>query len=253
MRLFRRVPRARRDRRRRSRKRSALRKRGTLLLAGCGASLLLALAAWELLFLQIRELDDRASVRRLEVPLPDGGSRLLVLGPTNPYWTPIGHVSKYVTLCVVKAEDDRFWNHTGFDWVELRSSFRKNLDAGGLLRGGSTITMQLAKNLFLWRSKSILRKGLEAYLAIRLEATLEKRRILELYLNVVEWGPGVYGIGEASRHYFDKAPSALTLGEAALLASILPNPIGWNPHAAPSIAHERRQQLLGRLKRENAL
>lgn len=112
--------------------------------------------------------------------------------------------------------------------------------------------MQLAKNLFLWRDKSLLRKALEAYLAVRLEQTLDKRRILELYLNVVEWGPGLYGIGEASRHYFDKSPSSLTLGEAALLAAILPNPRGWNPDRAPSIARERQQQLLGRLSREGA-
>ena len=113
--------------------------------------------------------------------------------------------------------------------------------------------MQLARNLFLWRTKSIPRKALEVYLTWRLEHTLSKQRILELYLNTAEWGPGIYGIGEASRHYYAKPPSALSLGEAAMLAVILPSPLRWNPQRAPQVAMRRQQELLSRLRKENAL
>ena len=179
--------------------------------------------------------------------------RSLAVGPQNPYWTRLGAVSPALSLCVVTSEDARFFQHGGFDWRELRESVATNLTEGEYTRGGSTLTMQLARNLFLWRGKSLLRKALEAYLTLRLEHVLPKRRILELYLNVVEWGPGIYGIGEASHHYFDKPPSALTLGESALLAAILPNPVRWSPDRAPQVAVRRQQQLLARLREENAL
>jgi monofunctional biosynthetic peptidoglycan transglycosylase len=156
-------------------------------------------------------------------------------------------------MCVVRAEDAKFYQHAGFDWDELHDSLETNLEEGKYQRGGSTITMQLARNLFLWREKSLVRKGLEAYLTWRLEHTLPKKRILELYLNVAEWGDGVYGIGEASRHYFRKPPSELTLGEAAMLAGILPSPVRWSPDRNPAVAMRRQQELLSRLRRENAL
>lgn len=213
---------------------------------------LVALAIWELFFLRISALADRNHSRTLTVPVGEQ-ERDLVVGPANARWTPLGRVSPEVTLCVVAAEDARFWQHDGFDWKELRNSLERNLEEKEFARGGSTITMQLAKNLFLWREKSLVRKLFEAYLTWRLEHTLEKRRILELYLNVVEWGPGVYGIGEASRYYFGKPPSDVSLGEAALLAVTLPNPIRWNPKRAPGFALGRQQELLGRLRRENLL
>jgi monofunctional biosynthetic peptidoglycan transglycosylase len=222
------------------------------------AALLLALAAgalafWEVLFLRIAALRNPTEMRVLSVPGASREMRRLVVGPQNPYWTSLGAVSPALVLCVVKSEDAKFFHHNGFDWEELGNSFEKNLEESEYARGGSTITMQLAKNLFLWRRKSVARKALEAYLTWRLEHTLAKRRILELYLNVVEWGPGIYGVGEASRHYFGKPPSALTLGESAMLAAILPNPIRWNPERAPEVALRRQQELLARLRRENAL
>jgi len=211
-----------------------------------------ALAVWEVFFLRIGELRDPRSVRTIRVPTPEG-SRDLVVGPTNPYWAPLGAVSSTLVLCVVRAEDAKFYQHDGFDWERLQDAVETNLDEGKYHRGGSTITQQLAKNLFLWRAKSLPRKILEAYVTWRLEHSLAKKRILELYLNVVEWGPGIYGIGEASRHYFGKPPSALTLGESALLAVTLPSPVRWNPQRAPQFAMRRQQELLSRLRRENAL
>ncbi len=219
----------------------------TLLAVG-----LLALFLWEALVLRLSALRDPREVRVLTVPTQNG-TRELVVGPRSPYWTPLSAISRMLVLCVVRAEDAKFYQHDGFDWEQLQDSYETNVETGRYKRGGSTITMQLARNLFLWRGKSLLRKGLEAYLTWRLEHVLEKKRILELYLNVAEWGPGVYGIGEASRHYYQKPPSALTLGESAMLAGILPSPVRWNPQRSPQTALHRQQELLSRLRRENAI
>jgi len=237
---------------------SRKRKKRTLF-ARLGRVLVLAFAAlvgvlvgWEALFLRLDSLRDPRAVRTLTVPTPQG-SRPLIVGPQNPYWTPLGSVSRTLILCVVRAEDAKFFQHNGFDWDQMQDSFETNVEEGRYKRGGSTITMQLARNLFLWRRKLMVRKVLEVYLTWRLEHTLDKRRILELYLNAAEWGPGIYGIGEASRHYFGKPPSALTLGESAMLAAILPSPLRWNPERAPQVAMRRQQELLSRLRRENAI
>jgi monofunctional biosynthetic peptidoglycan transglycosylase len=216
------------------------------------AAAIVALVVWEAFFLRIDALRDPRELRTLRVPTPQG-SRTLVIGPQNAYWTPLSAVSRTLVLCVVRAEDAKFYHHNGFDWDQVEDSFETNVEEGRYKRGGSTITMQLARNLFLWRRKLFVRKVLEAYLTWRLENTLDKQRILELYLNAVEWGPGIYGIGEASRHYFGKPPSALTLGESAMLAAILPSPLRWNPQRAPQVAMRRQQELLSRLRRENAI
>lgn len=234
------------------RKKRRLRVRLARLLATLLVLLVGALAVWERYVLRLSELRDGRAVRMLTVPTPQG-SRPLVVGPQDPYWTPLSSVSSSLILCVVRAEDAKFFRHHGFDWDQAEDSFESNLEQGRYQRGGSTITMQLARNLFLWRGKSLVRKALEVYLAWRLEHALTKKRILELYLNVVEWGPAVYGIGEASRHYFHKPPAALTLGESCLLAAILPSPLRWNPQRAPQVALRRQQELLARLRRENAL
>lgn len=210
------------------------------------------LVVWEVRFLRLAELGDPRAVRVIAVPTPQG-ARTLTIGPQNPYWTPIATASRALVVCVVRAEDAKFFQHDGFDWDQVQDSLETNLEKGAYKRGGSTITMQLARNLFLWRSKSIPRKALEVYLTWRLEHTLSKPRILELYLNTAEWGPGIYGIGEASRHYYAKPPSALTLGESAMLAAILPSPLRWNLQRAPQVAMRRQQELLSRLRKENAL
>ena len=211
-----------------------------------------ALAAWETWFLRLAELRDPRAERVIIVPTPRR-ARPLTIGPQNPYWTPIGAVSRTLVICVVSAEDARFFQHDGFDWNQVQDSLEADLEEGAYARGGSTITMQLARNLFLWRAKSMARKALEVYLTWRLEHTLSKQRILELYLNTAEWGPGIYGIGEASRHYYAKPPSSLTLGESAMHATILPSPLRWNPERAPQVAMRRQQALLSRLRSENAI
>src|SRR5262249_18714339 len=165
------------------------------------------LVVWEFRFLRLTELRDPRAVRLIAVPTPQG-TRTLTIGPQNPYWTPIVTASRALVVCVVRAEDAKFFQHDGFDWDQVQDSLETDFDKGAYKRGGSTITMQLARNLFLWRSKSIARKALEVYLTWRLEHTLSKQRILELYLNTAEWGPGIYGIGEASRHYYARPPSA---------------------------------------------
>ena len=234
------------------RKKRAARARLARFLTLLFASVVGGLVVWEALLLRLDNLRDPKEVRVLTVQTPQG-SRQLVVGPQSPYWAPLGAISPGLVLCVVRSEDAKFFQHAGFDWDQVQDSFETDLEEGKYKRGGSTITMQLARNLFLWRGKSLPRKALEVYLTWRLEQTLTKRRILELYLNAVEWGPGIYGIGEASRYYFGKPPAALTLGESAMLAAILPNPLRWNPKRAPQLALRRQQELLGRLRRENAL
>lgn len=139
-------------------------------------------------------------------------------------WVSLGEIAAPLQRAVVVAEDPRFFRHRGVDaWLVLHS-LRCNLALGRTVRGGSTITMQLAKNLFFGPERTWARKAKEVAIALAMEALLSKERILELYLNVAEWGPGVFGAEMAARHHFSKSASALTNGEAAYLASILPNP-----------------------------
>lgn len=146
------------------------------------------------------------------------------LCPGGDNYVKINQISPYVLHAVIAAEDGSFYNHKGFDWHEMKESMTANLSSGGFRRGGSTLTQQLAKNVFLDQDKSVWRKVKEAYLANAIEHRFDKNFILEKYLNVVEFGPNLYGIKAASLHYFKKSPSALHPLEAAWLASLLPNP-----------------------------
>jgi monofunctional biosynthetic peptidoglycan transglycosylase len=146
------------------------------------------------------------------------------LCPGGENYVKLNEISPYVLHAVIAAEDGSFYNHKGFDWYEIRQSMEANLTSGNYRRGGSTLTQQLAKNVFLDKEKSILRKIKEAYLAHGIEHRFDKNFILEKYLNVVEFGENIYGIKPAALHYFHKAPSALHPLEAAWLASLLPNP-----------------------------
>jgi monofunctional biosynthetic peptidoglycan transglycosylase len=144
-------------------------------------------------------------------------------------WVPYGRIAPSLKRAVVAAEDASFFSHNGFATGEIREAFDKAVKEFGLPRGASTITQQLAKNLWLSPSRNPIRKGKEAVLTWQLETALTKRRILELYLNVVEFGPGVYGAEAASRHYFRKPAADLTPDEAAQLAAALPRPGVWHP------------------------
>lgn len=145
-------------------------------------------------------------------------------GPGTVGWTPVGLVSMFVPITFRTMEDPSFMVHHGFDIQAIENSIRDNIKTGKFIRGASTITMQLAKNLWLHRDKTLSRKVQEAFLTMYLEQELDKSKIMELYVNVVEFGPDIYGIGPASKRYFKKHPSKLTFGQAMFLASILPKP-----------------------------
>jgi monofunctional biosynthetic peptidoglycan transglycosylase len=159
------------------------------------------------------------------------------------FWVPYARISPQLTRAVLVTEDSAFWQHEGIDFDQIRESVETNLKKGEFARGASTITQQLAKNLYLSPSKNPLRKLREFYIARRLEAELSKRRILEIYLNVIEWGDGIYGAEAASRTYFGKPAADLDAGEAALLAGAIFNPRVLNP-ARPSPGLVRRQRLI---------
>ncbi len=141
-------------------------------------------------------------------------------------WVSLDRMSPYLARAVIASEDARFCEHFGIDWVEVQGIVEDVFDDDeGAVRGASTIPMQTAKNLFLWDGRSFLRKGLELPLALWMDLVWSKRRMIEVYLNIVEWAPGVYGAEAAARHHFGKSAAKLTRREAALLAAVLPNPI----------------------------
>ncbi|NNG05445.1 MAG: monofunctional biosynthetic peptidoglycan transglycosylase [Inquilinus sp.] len=142
-------------------------------------------------------------------------------------WVPLEAVSRHVAPAVLASEDSRFCQHDGIDWHEFRQALADYLE-GERLRGASTVSMQTAKNVFLWPSRTMARKVGEAYLTTLIEWLWPKRRILEVYLNIAEWGPGIYGIEAAARHHFGKPAARLTPRESALLAAVLPNPRRWS-------------------------
>ena len=158
-------------------------------------------------------------------------------------WVSYRTISHNLTRAVLVAEDDAFWQHEGVDLEQLQESLGTDWTRGRFVRGGSTITQQLAKNLYLSPSKNPLRKLRELIIARRLEAELKKARILELYLNVIEWGDGVYGVEAATRAYFHISAAELGPPEAALLAAAIVNPRLLNP-ARPTARLVRRQQLI---------
>ena len=142
-------------------------------------------------------------------------------------WFNYDDISKEMALAVVAAEDQNFPNHFGFDFEQINKAIKEQ-KWRGRLRGASTITQQVAKNLFLWEGQSFLRKGIEAYYTVLIEFFWSKKRILEMYLNISEMGMGVFGVGAASIIYFKKLPNRLTKSEGALIAAVLPNPVRYS-------------------------
>jgi len=166
---------------------------------------------------------------------------------------PYDRISPLLRRAVLIAEDDAFFSHGGLDWNEIRASARKNLDRGRVVRGGSTITQQLAKNLFLGSERSLTRKFREAFLAIRLERSLSKRRIFEIYLNRIEWGPGIFGIEAAARRDFGVSASDLSPRQALLLAAVIINPVRYSVAAPEPRIEGRVRMIAGRMKRRGFL
>jgi monofunctional glycosyltransferase len=144
-------------------------------------------------------------------------------------WVPLRKVSPYLIKAVIIAEDDKFYRHEGFDFAAMQRAFEEDLKKKQFSAGGSTISQQLAKNMFLSPAKNPLRKIKEAIYTWRLERSLSKKRIVEIYVNIAEWGDGIFGIQAAAEHYYGKNAKSLTAQEAARLASVLPNPIRFNP------------------------
>jgi hypothetical protein len=165
----------------------------------------------------------------------DGREVLVTVDPASPDFVPLDEVPPLFLRALLISEDANFWGHSGLDLSEVPVAMSINWVRGERARGASTITQQLAKNLFLNRERSYRRKLQEAALALLLEPTLGKRRILEIYLNVIEWGPGLHGLGPASRHYFGKNPPDLTPRESAFLVSLIPGPVKYQPSFANGV------------------
>ncbi|WHZ23929.1 MAG: Monofunctional biosynthetic peptidoglycan transglycosylase [Nitrospira sp.] len=170
---------------------------------------------------------------------------------TQFVWVPLGRIAPALQRAVVAAEDASFFAHEGFDWEGIKDAALYNLEVGEFKRGGSTITQQLAKNLYLSSERSLLRKAREALITRSLEHHLTKERILELYLNVAEWGQGVFGAEAAARHHFGKSAKDLTIDEAALLAAILPSPRRYDPIRHTAYLNRRQHHIIRWLERGN--
>lgn len=159
---------------------------------------------------------------------PKTGEQVFLIGPTKTNWTPISSVSKHIIHAIMVAEDARFYHHSGFDWVEIQKSVELNREQNRYARGASTITQQVVKMAFLNPQKSLMRKTREAVGAFLLEWILTKDQILEWYINLVEFGDGVFGIQAAAKHYFQTTPELLTIQDGANLALVIPSPNAWS-------------------------
>ena len=209
------------------------------LLRALLAAALLAIALPALLLLPLRWLPPPTTAFMLRHP-----------GPVRQHWVPWREISPHVAVAVVAAEDQKFPHHHGFDLASISSALSgREARRAGATRGASTITQQVAKNLFLWPARSWTRKGLEAWLTLWIEWLWPKRRTLEVYLNVAEFGPGIFGVGAASAAYFGEPPARLDPEQAARLAAVLPDPrrmrvVDPGPYAARRAAEIRAQAAM---------
>lgn len=162
-------------------------------------------------------------------------------------WVPYNRISNHLKRAIIAAEDANFAEHEGVDWEALQKAYEKNAKKGKVVRGGSTITQQLAKNLFLSGERTLLRKGQEMLITLTLEAFLSKQRILEIYLNSVEWGEGVFGAEAAAQHYFRKSAARLNDWEAARLAVMLPRPRYFEQRAQSAYLASRAETIMARM------
>ena len=202
----------------------------------------------------VTDLADKKYSTIIQVKDWQGDYHPFVVGPKNRYWTSSGRIPAEMKWAVILAEDSNFYNHEGFDVKAIKNAIKYDLEKKSLKRGASTITQQAAKNLFLSREKTITRKLKEIYLAYRMEQELTKGRIIELYLNVVELGPMVYGIGHGAQYYFGKPVSALSPRECAFLAAMLPGPrVAYNPYKNLGKVLKRSDMILRLLRQKGVL
>jgi len=180
-------------------------------------------------------------------------ARLEILQDKNPkaqlrqQWVPYTRISGHLKRAIVAAEDAKFVSHNGFDWDGIQKAYEKNLREGEIVAGGSTITQQLAKNLFFSGERTWWRKAQEAVVAVMIETVMSKRRILEIYLNVIEWGEGVFGAEAAARLHYGTTAAGLSAEQAARLASILPSPRRYGPASDTAYLQRRTQTILARM------
>jgi monofunctional biosynthetic peptidoglycan transglycosylase len=162
-------------------------------------------------------------------------------------WVDYEKISNHLKRAVIASEDAKFLDHEGFDWDGIQKAYEKNLRKGKIVAGGSTISQQLAKNLFLSTKRTPWRKGQEAIITIMLENVMSKRRILEIYLNVIEWGNGVFGAEAAARHYYKTSAAGLSKGQAARLAAMIPNPRFYDKHQYTRYLNRRTGTIQARM------
>jgi monofunctional biosynthetic peptidoglycan transglycosylase len=180
--------------------------------------------------------------------------RLEVIQETKPdaelkyKWVDYSHISNNLKRAVIASEDSKFNDHEGFDWDGIQKAYEKNLKKGKIVAGGSTISQQLAKNLFLSSKRTPWRKGEEAIITVMLEKMLTKQRILEIYLNVIEWGNGIFGAEAAARHYFKTSAANLSAPQAAKLAAMIPNPRFYEVHKYTTYLNRRTVTIQARMR-----
>ena len=180
-------------------------------------------------------------------------SRLEVMQDKNPdaelrhKWVPYSKISNHLKRALIASEDFRFVDHEGFDWEGIQRAYEKNLKQGKIVAGGSTISQQLAKNLFLSTKRTPWRKLEEAVITVMLEAVMDKRRIFEIYLNVIEWGDGVFGAEAAARHYYRTSAGQLNAVQSAKLAAMVPNPRYYDRHREARGLQRKTSLILGRM------
>ncbi|MDH5750683.1 MAG: monofunctional biosynthetic peptidoglycan transglycosylase, partial [Rhodospirillales bacterium] len=163
-------------------------------------------------------------------------------------WVPLERISRNVPAAVIALEDNLFCEHNGFDWAAIFEAAADQVRGEGAMRGGSTISQQTSKNVFLWPDRSFVRKGMEVPFTFMIEWAWGKRRIMEVYLNVIEWGPGIYGVEAAAQHYFGRSAASLTRRQAALLAAILPNPRRWDAASPTTFINSRANLAVARMR-----
>jgi len=202
----------------------------------------------------VADLKDPRKTIQIQVKDWHGEYHPFLFGPKNKYWTPSSSIPAEMKWAVILAEDANFYKHEGVDVKAIKKAIKHDLEKKSLKRGASTITQQTAKNIYLSREKTITRKLKEVYLAVRMEQELTKGRIIELYLNVVELGPMVYGVGNASRYYFGKPAAEMTPRECAFLAAMLPGPrVAYNPYRNMAKVLRRSDMILKLLKGKGVL
>lgn len=162
------------------------------------------------------------------------------------HWVSYDDVSKYMPIAIVAAEDQNFPNHFGFDFKQIEKAMKQN-KKGKRIRGASTISQQVAKNLFLWEGKSFIRKGIEAYFTILIEFLWDKKRILEVHMNIAEFGENIFGVGMASLAYYKIPPSKLSISQAALLAAVLPNPLRYSVTKPSGYVRGRQRWIISQI------